>query len=254
MNHFRNLHHSNGLLLLPNAWNVKSALIFEEEKFPAVGTSSAAVAASLGYDDGEKIPFTDYFFMLSRIRTSVNIPLSADVEMGYGISNDAIADNILRLADIGVAGINIEDSLIGSSGRTLKNAGIFAKTASHIKNRLASRNADVFINVRSDIYLLDVHNKQQELEERLPLYEAAGADGIFLPCIAAEKDIAAAAGITKLPLNVMCIPGLPDFDTLHQLGVKRISMGPFLYNKVYENVAQLTSAIMANRNFSAILS
>ena len=80
-----------------------------------------------------------------------------------------------------------------------------------------------------------------------------GADGIFLPCISHENDIASAVGITKLPINVMCIPGLPDLDSLNELGIKRAGMGPFLFNKVYGYISSLSQSIIHDKNFQPIL-
>ena len=251
---FKDLHQSAGLFVLPNIWNAKSALLFQEQKFPAIATSSSAVANSLGYEDGEGIPFDDYLFVIKRILASVQIPLSVDMEMGYGKTNEEIYENILKLIDLGVVGINIEDSTINKSGRVLKEAQLFAKTIEYIKNKLVSRNLNLFINLRCDTYILNVENKQKETINRLNIYETTGADGIFLPCISNDDDIAEAVRHTTLPLNVMCIPGLPGFEILNKLGVKRVSMGPFLFNKVYDNAAQLSLAITANKNFSSILS
>lgn len=251
---FKALHQSNNLFLMPNIWNAKSALIFQEKQFTAIATSSVAVANSLGYGDGQKMPFSDYLFVVNRIISSVTIPLSVDMEMGYGKSPEEIYVNILKLIDLGVIGINIEDSIINESVRTLQEAKIFAKTIEYIKNKLESEGLNLFINVRCDTYILNVENKQQETNHRIKSYEAAGADGIFLPCICVEDDIAEAVNNTKLPLNVMCIPGLPGFDTLNKLGVKRVSMGGFLFNKVYSNINGLSEAITTNKNFSSLLS
>jgi len=250
---FRDLHRSSGLFVLPNVWNVKSALFFQEKGVPAIATSSAAVASSLGYADGEGMPFSDYLFVIGRILSSVEIPLSVDMEMGYGRSEEEVYANILRLIGIGVVGINIEDSVTGPSGRVLKDAKPFAKMIENIKGRLASANLDLFINIRCDTFILNVENKQQETRRRLMVYEAAGADGIFLPCIYDEGDIAEAVTHTKLPLNVMCIPGLPDFGTLNELGVKRLSMGPFLFNRIYDNMDPVFHEIMAGKSFSPLL-
>ena len=242
---FKQLHQS--LFILPNAWNPKSALHFQEQNFPAVATSSAAVANSLGYEDGEAMPFDEYLFIVRRIVASVQIPLTVDLEMGYGKNNEAIAANIKKLAELGVAGINIEDSIIQSGNRKLQHAQQFAERIAFIKNK-----ANLFVNVRSDTYLLNVANKQSETLQRIPLYEAAGADGIFLPCISAEADITEAVNSTALPINVMCIPQLPDFETLRTLGVKRVSMGPFLFNRLYDGIAPLTQAITTTNNFSPL--
>jgi len=250
---FRDLHQSSELFVLPNVWNVKSSLFFQEKGIPAIATSSAAVASSLGYADGEGMPFSDYLFVIKRILSSVEIPLSVDMEMGYGKSEEAVYANILRLIEIGVVGINIEDSITGSSGRVLKDAKEFAKMIENIKGRLALANLNLFINIRCDTFILNVENKQQETRRRLMVYEAAGADGIFLPCIYDEEDIAEAVTHTKLPLNVMCIPGLPDFGTLKELGVKRVSMGPFLFNRIYDNMDPVFHGIMAGKSFSSLL-
>jgi 2-methylisocitrate lyase-like PEP mutase family enzyme len=246
---FKDLHQSAGLFVLPNVWNVKSALAIQEKNFPAIATSSGAVASTLGYQDGGGLPFDDYLFVIKRILASVQIPVSVDMETGYGTSDEKIYANIRTLIDLGVAGINIEDSIVTGSGRVLTEAKILAKTIEYIKNRLASENADLFINVRCDTY---VANKKQETISRVKVYEAAGADGIFLPRISAEEDIAEVVSNTKLPLNVISVPGLPGFDILNKLGVKRVTMGPFLFNKVYANVGQFAQEITAGKSVSPL--
>jgi len=251
---FKHLHQSKGLFILPNAWDAKSAFILQEKQFSAIATSSAAVANSLGYDDGEKMPFDDYLFVIKRIISSVKIPLSVDMEMGYGSSNEEIYNNILKLIDLGVAGINIEDSFINKQGRFLKEAKSFANTIEFIKNKLESNNLHLFINIRCDTYILNVENKEQETRQRIKNYETTGADGLFLPCIYREEDIAEAVSSTHLSVNVMCVPNLPGFDVLNKLGINRVSMGPFLMNKVYNNINHLSGEIITDNNFSSLLS
>lgn len=250
---FKALHHGNELFVLPNVWDARSAIIFQEKEFPAIGTSSAAVANSLGYEDGEQMSFSEYLFVINRIISSVKIPLTVDLEMGYGKNNEEILANILKLVELGVTGINIEDSILHNSKRILKEAGIFARTIEYLKNTLESRALNLFINIRCDTYILNVENKQQETVNRLKIYNATGADGIFLPCITNEEDIAEAIANTTLPLNVMCIPGLPAIDLLNQVGVKRVSMGPFMFQKVYKNIGSLSQAIASSKDFSPIL-
>ena len=252
-NEFKNLHQSDDLFVLPNVWNAKSATLFQEVKFPAIATSSMAVANSIGYEDGEEMPFNDYLFVIKRILSSVQIPLSVDMEMGYGKQDEQISSNIQTLADLGVVGINIEDSSINKSGRTLKDAKIFSNTIKNIKNTLKIKGIDLFLNVRCDTYLLNVEDKQRETLDRVKLYESAGADGIFLPGICNETDILEVVNNIKLPLNVMCVPGLPDFNRLKKLGVKRISMGPFMFNKLYTNITTLAKAINEEKSFAIIL-
>jgi 2-methylisocitrate lyase-like PEP mutase family enzyme len=251
---FDALHHANDLLLLPNAWDARSAIMFEENKFKAVGTSSAAVANSLGYEDGENMPFSDYLFVIDRILSAVTIPLTVDIEMGYGKDDETIAQNAVTLAKRGVTGINIEDSEIINSKRSLKDPIAFSKTIAHVKKTLASHQLDLFINVRCDTYILDVEDKQQKTRERLYHYNRCGANGIFLPCISNTQDIEDAVVHSKLPLNVMCIPGLPQLETLSNLGVKRVSMGPFMFQKVYAGINSLSQAIHSSKDLRSILS
>ena len=250
---FKGLHANAELLLLPNAWDARSAIAFQECGFPAVATSSAAVANSLGYDDGEKMSFQDYLFVIRRMLSSINIPLTVDIETGYGNNDDEIANNVLNLADLGVAGINIEDSKINGSERSLKDPIIFARTIDHIRKRLRSKGLELFINIRCDSYLLNVDNKQQETIGRLRIYNQSGADGIFVPFLSNEQDIEEVVSTSNLPLNVMCVPGLPDFDSLNRLGVKRVTMGPFMFQRIYSEISTLTKAIVSNRTFSALL-
>lgn len=250
---FKALHGAEDLFVLPNVWDARSAIIFQEKKFEAIGTSSAAVANSLGYEDGEQMPFSEYMFVVNRILSSVKIPLTVDIETGYGKTNEAIFANIERLIEIGVAGINIEDSFIHKSERSLKEAGVFAKTLEFIKKKLEAKGLNLFINVRCDTYILNVKDKHQETVERLKIYTSTGADGIFLPCVANEEDIAEAVGSTTLPLNVMVIPDLPDIEKLNELGVKRVSMGPFMFQKVYKAIGSLSQSITNSKNFSPIL-
>src|SRR5260221_5919886 len=197
------LHTARKLFILPNAWDAESAIIFQESNYPAVGTSSAAVAAGLGYEDGEQMPFADYLVIIRRIAASVNIPVTIDLEMGYGYTKDEVYVNTQRLIEAGVVGINIEDSSITNGKRTLKDAKEFAQILEFIKKKLTTERQSLFINVRCDTYLLKVKDKENETTKRLKIYEAAGADGIFLPFISEEQDIARALSETQLPLNVM---------------------------------------------------
>src|SRR5579872_6327695 len=110
---FKALHEGTVLFVLPNVWNAKSAMCMEERNHPAVATSSAAVAGSLGYADGEEMSFHTYLFIITRILSSIHIPLSVDIETGYGETDEEISNNVLSLARLGVVGINIEDSILG---------------------------------------------------------------------------------------------------------------------------------------------
>ncbi len=248
---FKELHHQTLPLIIGNVWNVQSAKVFEKLNFQAIGTSSAAIAHSLGYEDGEQMPFSDLLFIVERISKSVPLPLTVDIEFGYGNTATEIANNIITLEKLGVVGINIEDSFIEDGIRKLKDNLQFSQLLQEVNSILKQQGISIFINVRCDAFLLNISNTMQVATESIKNYEQSGADGIFLPCITKESDIATIVLQTKLPLNVMCMPELPNFDTLEKLGVKRISMGNFLNGYAYTSLENMTTKILVEQSFNA---
>ena len=249
---FSELHSQEEPLLLPNAWDAYSAKLFEQQQFKAIATSSAAVAGTLGYADGEKMPFEEYLLMIRRIRASVTLPFTVDMEMGYGNTAEEIADRFEELYRSGIAGINIEDSIVGSNGRSIDDPLAFGKKLEHIISLLAQRKVELFINVRSDAFLLQLPDARKEALERISIYEKTGAHGIFLPCITEVDDIKAVTAASSLPINVMCMPNLPGFHVLQSAGVKRISMGPFVNQAVYKNVEVLSKKMVEEGSFACL--
>jgi len=249
---FARLHRSPNPLLLGNCWDVDSAKILAEAGYKAIGFSSHALAASLGYEDGEQLPFDLLVRMAKRTVGVLNVPFTVDMEGGYSRTIDGILANIDRLHDAGVAGINLEDTIPGPP-RQVQPADDFKKILSAVANHLSRNNRQLFLNIRTDGFLLDMPTALPETLTRIRAYENAGADGIFVPCITDRQDIATVVTATALPINVMCMPALPDFDTLELLGVKRISMGPFLFSKVHDHTGQLAKGILTEKNFSSII-
>lgn len=249
---FIELHNQTQPLIIGNVWNVQTAKVFEKLNFQAIGTSSAAIAHSLGYEDGEQMPFSDLLFIVERISKSVALPLTVDIEFGYGNNATEIANNVSTLEKLGVVGINIEDSFIENGQRKLKDNLQFTQLLKEIKNILTQQGISIFINVRCDAFLLNIPNTLQVATERIRNYELSGADGIFLPCITKESNIAAIVSQTRLPLNVMCMPELPNFETLSKLGVKRISMGNFLNGYAYTSLENMTIKILTEQSFNVL--
>jgi len=248
---FKNLHNQDSPLFLGNVWNTQSALLFQKLGFKAIGTSSAAIATSLGYEDGEKMPFKDLLRIVKNIQSKINIPLTVDIESGYNRNTTEIINNIIALQKLGVVGINIEDSITVTE-RIIVNAQEFAKTIQSIKSHLSNNNIDIFLNVRTDYYIIGLTNPFEETLKRIKTYEESGADGIFVPCIVAENEIQKVVESTTLPVNVMCMPDLPNFNTLQDLGVKRISIGPFLYNGMVGKLEKSIIEIAKNQSFNSI--
>lgn len=248
---FRNLHEQESPLVLANVWDVASAQSAEKLAFQAIGTSSAAIARMLGYADGEALPFSELEYIVQRIRATTSLPFSVDLEAGYSRDAAVIATYIQRLVALGVQGINIEDSIVEEQ-RVLVDAKVFAATLAEVRQHLKRAGVDVFINVRSDTFLLAVTEVIESTRQRIELYEAAGADGIFLPCMTQADDIAAMVQSTSLPINVMAMPDLPDFEQLRDLGIRRISMGNFLFDTIQQSLQQNWSTILTQTSFKSI--
>lgn len=246
---FSELHQKASPLLLGNIWDVNSAQIFETSGYKAIGISSQAVSNAQGYEDGEKLPFANLLQLAERIVEVVRIPLTVDMEAGYSRTIDGILKHIDQLHDAGVAGINLEDTIAGE----LQPVADFGQILSAVADHISSHNLKLFLNIRTDGFLLGKPTALTETLTRIKSYENVGADGIFVPCITDKNDIKAVVQATHLPINVMCMPALPDFLTLASLGVKRISMGGFFFNKVYANAAQLAKTIIHDNNFTSII-
>ena len=245
---FLQLHHAATPLLLGNCWDVSSAKLLEENGFKAIGTSSAALARSLGYEDGENLPFDLLMETVKRIQQNIAVPLSVDMEKGYGTTASGILENILKLHDVGVAGINIEDS----RNKVIGDAAAFAKTISSIADHLAQKNISFFINARTDAFVVALPNALDETITRIKLYQNTGASGIFVPFIKTESDIKAVTTATTLPVNVLATPGLPGIAALTALGVKRISIGSALFNALKKEAANKIKMIMEQQSYDPL--
>lgn len=220
---FKKMHNQHDLLFLPNAWDVLSAILIERAGFQAIATSSAGAANAMGHQDGERIHFNELAALVKKIITAVDIPVTVDIESGYAQDRSNIVENALHIADLGAAGINIEDSLKETIG--LQNKERHGELLASIRENLNRHGYnDFFINARIDCYLQQEQAFDEALE-RAHHYVANSADGIFVPGIQKSEEIKKLAASIKVPLNVMSLPNLTDADKLHQLGVKRFSVG-----------------------------
>lgn len=249
---FRKLHYAEEPLFLGNVWNVQSAKVFEKIGLKAVGTSSAAVARSIGYEDGENMPFDEYLYIIERISKSISLPLSVDIEGGYGQDSYSVFKNIVKLHNLGVAGINIEDSHVKDGTRAFIDSQIFIDRIGKILEYIKESGIDIFINVRCDAFLLQLPDALEKAKGKIKLLEELKIDGIFLPRLSSITDIREIVQFTGFPINVMSVPALPDIDTLRSLNVKRISTGDFLYEHVYNQLEQTAGKILKEKSFSIL--
>jgi 2-methylisocitrate lyase-like PEP mutase family enzyme len=250
---FLQLHQHASPFLLGNIWDVNSARIFEAAGYHAIGTSSHAVAAAFGFDDGENLPFDLLLRVVKRVVAMTKIPLTVDIESGYADTAAGIVEHIKMLHETGVAGINLEDTLPKPT-RRFRAAEDFRQLLIGIVEQLERENIRIFINVRTDAFLLGLPNALDETISRINMYENTGIHGIFVPCVTEMHDIDTITSETVLPVNVMCMPTLPEFHTLAKLHVKRISMGPFLFNKMNEQTEMLARNVIQNQSFKFLFS
>lgn len=248
---FKQLHYNQEPLLLPNAWDAGSAKVFEESGFAAIATSSAAIAGALGYGDGEQLSFDELLFVVERICCNTALPVSVDIEGGYSRKVPKICEHLEQLSELGVVGINFEDSVTDGQ-RKLLDAATFAETIKQVKSFCLNKRIDIFLNLRTDTYLLNVENRFEQTLERIKIYEEAGVDGIFIPGLTSVKEMSLFCQKTTLPINVMCLPDLPDFDEPAKAGVKRISMGPFMFEFLANQQILAGSKIQKEKSFRTL--
>lgn len=225
---FRSLHTSAEPLALANAWDVASARVIEAAGARAIATTSAGVAWSLGSPDGDALPRGRALELIGRIVSAVAVPVTADIEGGYGTDAAGVAETVAGVLAAGAVGVNIEDG-------TRPPAELATRLAA--ARQTADRaGSDLFLNARIDTFLLGLGNPDTRLEETLSrarMYVDAGADGIFVPGITDTATIGALAGDISVPLNVMAGPGAPTVAELGALGVARVSLGPGVAQVAY---------------------
>jgi len=218
---FRNLHQGPALLLLPNAWDAITARLIESLGAKAIATTSAGLAWSRGYSDGNALPDDQLIAATRDIARVIRAPLTVDIEAGYSDNPRAVARLVARVLSAGVVGINIED---GAGSPDLLCNKIAA-----IRENAARLGVDLFINARTDVYLRGIASGEAAVEEvihRASRYRAAGCDGLFVPGLSNVDGMAAiAAAIKPMPLNIMAVPNLPSMVTLQEHGVRRLSAG-----------------------------
>jgi 2-methylisocitrate lyase-like PEP mutase family enzyme len=224
---FHALHHGDRPLLLPNAWDFASAAALHAAGFAAIGTTSLGVAATNGLPDGEGATRAETATLARRI-VGLPVPITVDIESGFGADLGELA---AELAEIGVAGVNIED---GRPGGTLADPDDQAKLVRAFKQGAP----ELFVNARVDTYWLSLEH--ESTVSRALRYVDAGADGIFVPGLQTEHDIVDVVAKVPVPLNVL--PSL-DLERLAELGVRRVSTGSLLFRAALHAAVTTAKAV-----------
>lgn len=243
---FSKLHIKGSPLILYNAWDAGSAKAIVQAGANAIATSSWAVAAAQGYDDGEDIPMALVEEIMARVVGTVNVPVSVDFEGGYSEDDGELARNISRLLDLGVIGINFEDRVVKGSG--LYRIDRQAKRIATIRKAAERKGIELFINARTDLFLEGENDPAKSVDEaitRAKAYADAGTSGFFIPGLVQGALIGRICENVSLPVNVMYMDGVPSNDRLSHLGVSRISYGPVPYIRALETVQKDAKKILS---------
>jgi 2-methylisocitrate lyase-like PEP mutase family enzyme len=231
----RELHRTGHPLLLQNVWDVASARAVASTGAPAVATTSAGVAEALGYDDGEAMPAEVALGAVARIAAAVDVPVTADMESGYGISADQLVEALL---DAGAVGCNIEDT--DHAAGALAPLEEQAARLGALRDAASRQDVDLVINARVDLWLGD-EGRSDRLEEgirRGRRYREAGADCVYPIRCSDEAELQALVDEVGAPINAYWFPGAPPLRRLRELGIARISLGPTLFRATGRWVAE----------------
>jgi 2-methylisocitrate lyase-like PEP mutase family enzyme len=252
---FHELHQGPELLVLPNAWDVASACLFAGlNGCRAIATTSAGIAAGLGYLDGEQIPRDEMLDAVARIVAAVPVPVNADLESGYGPSAADAADTVDAAIEVGVGGINLEDGDQGAPDRLVDTQDHVAKIVA-AREVAESRGVPVVLNARTDVYWRSVGEPDERLDhaiERLCAYRAAGADCLFVPGLVEPDAIGSIVRSVDGPVNVLAQPRSPSVRELKELGVARVSIGSGLMRAALSHASAAAARIFQEGSFAGL--
>ncbi|TFD57687.1 isocitrate lyase/phosphoenolpyruvate mutase family protein [Cryobacterium suzukii] len=234
---FRELHYSDKPFLLPNAWDIGSALAFAAAGFRAVGTTSFGIAASAGVPDGSRSSSAVTAALAAQL-CRLPVHVTADIEDGYSDDHAEVADFVAKLASLGVVGVNIEDSTAGH----LVDVTSFAAKVTAVKRGTPG----MFVNARVDNFWCDDGATVEAVSLRARAYADAGADGIFVPGVSSREDIRSITRAVDLPVNVLAHPSLTVAE-LGQLGVRRVSSGSLPYRAALDAAVSIATDLRDNR-------
>jgi len=235
---------------LPNAWDVVSARILEECGHAAIATSSAAVAFSRGYPDGQRIPREEMLDVVARIARAVRVPVTADLEAGYGTTVKDMAETVKPAIEAGAIGMNLED-VTGDDESSQVAVPLQVEKIRAIRETAASLGVPFVLNARTDVYLMPIGPEATRFErtvERLRAYRDAGADCLFVPGLYDRDIIAKLVKAVEAPLNILANPACPPLAELEKIGVARVSSGSGIMRAAMGTVQRIAKDMLEARS------
>ncbi|WP_371498503.1 isocitrate lyase/phosphoenolpyruvate mutase family protein [Kitasatospora sp. NBC_00374] len=247
------LHRPGAPLVLANVWDAASARLVAEAGAPAIATASASVSWTLGVPDGRRLDRARALAQTALIASAVDLPVTADLEHGFADTADGVGETVTGLLATGAVGVNLEDGWSGPGA--LRPAADAAERIAAARRAADRAGVPLFLNARTDVFLLGVGDPAGRLDEALTrarAYVEAGADGIFVPGVDDPATVAALVKALPVPLNVMAGPGAPTVAELAALGVGRISLGPGLAKAAYAAVRRAAREVYAEGSYHAL--
>jgi 2-methylisocitrate lyase-like PEP mutase family enzyme len=246
------LHTRSEMLVLPNVWNPIGSQILEKKGYPAVATASAAISASLGYQDGEKIKRSTLIDIIERIARSAEVPVTADIEAGYGETMPELEVTAQQIIEAGVAGVNIEDSLEGGGAlRTIENQ---CQRISLLRQVADRHDLHLVINARIDSYFSSSFTSKEEATEeavmRAKAYFEAGADCVYPMGPGDEATVRSLRSRIESPLNILVSPTAAPLHVLKSIGVNRVSFGPFIFRSCLRKFTDIVDQLLTSGDYA----
>ncbi|HTF42582.1 MAG TPA: isocitrate lyase/phosphoenolpyruvate mutase family protein [Terriglobales bacterium] len=251
---FRAMHAGPRILLLPNAWDVISARVFEEAGFGAAATTSAGIAFALGYPDGQKISRAEMLEVVARIARAVRVPLTADLEAGYGDRPEDAAQTAREAIAAGAVGINLEDTT-NNLEHPLADLALQLQKIRAVQEAATQAGVPIVLNARTDVYLLQLGAPETRYDlalRRLSAFRDAGADCLFLPGVGDVETIGRLVADLKFPINILAGPGSPSVPELERLGVARVSLGSALIRAALGRVRRMAEELKATGTYDTL--
>lgn len=257
---FLDLHDADEILVLLNAWDVASARVFESTGAKAVGTTSMGVSATFGFPDVEVLPLEVMLDSIGRIADGLSIPVSADMEAGYGETTEEVVASITRALGCGIVGINIEDGTRQKDAPLLEPS-VLAERVAAIREATLALGIHLVINARTDVFLAKVGDAQTRLKQTVArgnLYREAGADCVFVPGGLEKETIRELVRELDAPLNVVAnpaisIPVVPAVPELQDLGVARVSVGGGLMRAMLAFIKRAADEILRDGSYGTMV-
>ena len=251
---FRAMHRGGKILVLPNAWDVASARIFENAGFGAIATTSAGVAFTLGYPDGEKISREEMLARVARIARAVKVPVSADLEAGYGQRPEDAARAAREAIEAGAVGMNLEDGT-GDGAHPVAELSLQLERIRAVREAALKTGVLLVLNARTDVYLAKVGDSAKRYDEtvrRLVAFRDAGADCVFAPGLTHAETIRQIVQDVKCPVNILAVPGTPSAPELEKLGVARVTVGSGAMRATLGLVQRIAAELKSTGTYSGL--